>query len=149
MRKILTQRLQKLLRDVIRPAVGSHRGRIFKTAGDGLFVEFASAIEAVRCAVDLQRAIAERNEGIALDRRLAFRIGINLGDVLSDQEDLFGDCVNVAARLESMTELGGVLFSHSVYDHVDRKLPLRFDDQGDYSLKNIARPVRLYCHVQR
>ncbi|MEK1871453.1 MAG: adenylate/guanylate cyclase domain-containing protein [Rhizobium altiplani] len=76
-------------------------------------------------------------------------MGINLGDVLSDQEDLFGDCVNVAARLESMTELGGVLFSHSVYDHVDRKLPLRFDDQGDYSLKNIARPVRLYCHVQR
>ncbi|KWV56947.1 hypothetical protein AS026_32570 [Rhizobium altiplani] len=138
------ERLQKLLRDVIRPAVGSHRGRIFKTAGDGLFVEFASAIEAVRCAVDLQRAIAERNEGVALDRRLAFRIGINLGDVLSDQEDLFGDCVNVAARLESMTEPGGVFISHSVYDHVDRKLPLRFDDQGDCTLKNIARPIRVY-----
>jgi adenylate cyclase len=77
--------------------VGSHRGRIFKTAEDGLFVEFASAIEAVRCAVDLQRVIAERNELVALDRRLAFRIGINLGDVLSDQEDLFGDCVNGGA----------------------------------------------------
>ncbi|WFU91893.1 adenylate/guanylate cyclase domain-containing protein (plasmid) [Rhizobium sp. CC1099] len=137
-------RLQLLLRDVVRPAVGTHRGRIFKTAGDGFLAEFASAIEAVRCAVDFQRAIAERNKDVAEDRRLAFRIGINLGDILTDHDDVFGDGVNVAARLEAMAEPGGVLISHTVHEHVDRKLPVRFDDQGECALKNIARPIRVY-----
>ncbi|MGF6178689.1 adenylate/guanylate cyclase domain-containing protein, partial [Ensifer sp. 4252] len=138
------ERLQVLLRDVVRPAVEIHRGRIVKTAGDGLLVEFASAIEAVRCAVDLQQAIAEGNKGIAEDRRLTFRIGINLGDVLIDHDDLFGDGVNIAARLEAMAEPGGVLISHTVHEHVERKLPVHFDDQGECALKNISRPIRVY-----
>lgn len=138
------ERLQVLLRDVVRPAVEIHRGRIVKTAGDGLLVEFASAIEAVRCAVDLQRAIAERNRGVAEDRRLTFRIGINLGDILTDHDDLFGDGVNIAARLEAMAEPGGVLISHTVHEHVERKLPVHFDDQGECALKNISRPIRVY-----
>ena len=138
------ERLQLLVRDVVRPAVEVHRGRIFKTAGDGLLAEFASAIEAVRCAVELQRAIAERNKGVTEDQRLTFRMGINLGDILVEHEDMFGDAVNVAARLEAMAEPGGVLISHSVHEHVDRKLPVRFDDQGERVLKNIARPVRVY-----
>ncbi|OCP38967.1 adenylate/guanylate cyclase domain-containing protein [Ensifer sp. LC163] len=138
------ERLQKLLGDVVRPAVEIHRGRIFKTAGDGLLVEFASAIEAVRCAVDVQRATAEWNKDVAEDRRLTFRIGINLGDILADQEDIFGDGVNIAARLEAMAEPGGVLISHSVHEHVDRKLPVRFVDQGECLLKNITRPIRVF-----
>ncbi len=138
------ERLQALLRDVVRPVVGIHRGRIFKTAGDGFLTEFASAIEAVRCAVDLQRATAERNKDVAQDRRLVFRMGINLGDVLADQEDMFGDGVNVAARLEAMAEPGGVLISHSVHEHVNRKLPMHFVDQGECLLKNIARPIRVF-----
>ncbi|WP_085044189.1 adenylate/guanylate cyclase domain-containing protein [Ensifer aridi] len=138
------ERLQTMLRDVVRPTVEGHKGRIFKTAGDGFLAEFASAIEAVRCAVDLQQAIGERNKDVAQDRRLAFRMGINLGDVLADQEDVFGDGVNVAARLESMAEPGGVLISHSVHEHVDRKLPMHFVDQGECALKNIARPVRIF-----
>jgi len=138
------ERLQTMLRDVVRPTVEGHKGRIFKTAGDGFLAEFASAIEAVRCAVDLQRATAERNKDVAQDRRLAFRMGINLGDVLADQEDLFGDGVNVAARLEAMSEPGSVLISHSVHEHVDRKLPVLFVDQGECTLKNIARSVRIF-----
>ncbi|OCP17472.1 MULTISPECIES: adenylate/guanylate cyclase domain-containing protein [unclassified Ensifer] len=138
------ERLQRLLGDVVRPAVEIHRGRIFKTAGDGLLVEFASAIEAVRCAVDIQRATAERNNDVAEDRRLTFRIGINLGDILADQEDIFGDGVNIAARLEAMAEPGGVLISHSVHEHVDRKLPVRLVDQGECLLKNITRPIRVF-----
>ncbi|GEC34913.1 adenylate/guanylate cyclase domain-containing protein [Sinorhizobium fredii] len=138
------ERLQGLLRDVVRPAVETHRGRIFKTAGDGFLVEFASPIEAVRCAVDVQRATAERNKDVAQGRRLAFRMGINLGDVLADQEDVFGDGVNVAARLEAMAEPGGVLITHSVHEHVDRKLPVRFVAQGECALKNIARPIRVF-----
>ncbi|PST22253.1 adenylate/guanylate cyclase domain-containing protein [Mesorhizobium plurifarium] len=138
------KRLQRLLREVVRPAVEAHRGRIFKTAGDGFLVEFASAIEAVRCAVDLQRVTAERNKEVAQARRLVFRMGINLGDVLADQEDVFGDGVNVAARLEAMAEPGGVLITHSVHEQVDRKLPVQFIDQGECTLKNIARPIRVF-----
>ncbi|MGN7882350.1 adenylate/guanylate cyclase domain-containing protein [Ensifer sp. 22460] len=137
-------RLQGLLRDVARPAVETHRGRIFKTAGDGFLAEFASAIEAVRCAVDLQQATAERSKDVDQDRRLVFRMGINLEDVLADQEDVFGDGVNVAARLEALAEPGGVLISHSVHEHVNRKLPMHFVDQGECLLKNIARPIRVF-----
>ncbi|MEY9583347.1 adenylate/guanylate cyclase domain-containing protein [Sinorhizobium fredii] len=137
-------RVQGLLRDVVRPAVETHRGRIFKTAGDGFLAEFASPIEAVRCAVDLQRATTEQCKDVAQDRRLVFRMGINLEDVLADQEDVFGDGVNVAARLEAMAEPGDVLISHSVHEHVNRKLPMQFVDKGDCLLKNIARPIRVF-----
>ncbi|MBP2235299.1 adenylate cyclase [Sinorhizobium kostiense] len=138
------ERLQGLLRNIVRPSVEGHKGRIFKSAGDGFLAEFASAIEAVRCAVEVQQAAAERNTEVAQDRRLVFRMGINLGDVLADQEDVFGDGVNVAARLEAMAEPGSVLITHSVHEHVDRKLPVQFVDQGGCSLKNIARPVRVF-----
>ncbi|MBB5535030.1 adenylate/guanylate cyclase domain-containing protein [Rhizobium giardinii] len=137
-------RLQVMLRDIVRPTMERHSGRIFKIAGDGFLAEFASPIEAVRCAVDLQRETAERNGDGFQDGRLVFRIGINLGDVLADQEDIFGDGVNVAARLEAMAEPGGVLISHSVHEHVDRKLPVRFVDQGECALKNIVRPIRVF-----
>jgi adenylate cyclase len=137
-------RVQGLLRDVVRPAVETHRGRIFKTAGDGFLAEFASPIEAVRCAVDLQRATTEQCKDVAQDRRLVFRMGINLEDVLADHEDVFGDGVNVAARLEAMAEPGDVLISHSVHEHVNRKLPMQFVDKGDCLLKNITRPIRVF-----
>jgi adenylate cyclase len=136
--------LQGLLREVIRPSVDRHRGRIVKTAGDGLIVEFASAIEAVRCAIGLQQAMAERNSEVPEDRRLTFRMGVNLGDVMSEHGEVFGDSVNIAARLEAMAEPGGILISHAVHEHVDRRLPVRFDDQGERPLKNIARPIRVY-----
>ncbi|RWP09744.1 MAG: adenylate/guanylate cyclase domain-containing protein [Mesorhizobium sp.] len=138
------ERLQLLLRDVVRPEVETHRGRIVKTTGDGLLAEFASAIEAVRCAVGLQQAMAERNVTLPEDRRLTFRIGVNLGDIMSENGDVFGDGVNIAARLEGLAEAGGILISHTVHEHVDRKLPVRFDDQGECALRNIARPIRVY-----
>ncbi|MFK0689461.1 adenylate/guanylate cyclase domain-containing protein [Mesorhizobium sp. IMUNJ 23033] len=138
------ERLRVLLRNVVRPAVETHRGRIVKTAGDGLIAEFSSAIEAVRCAVELQQAMTERNAAIPEDRRLTFRMGINLGDIMSEDDDIFGDGVNIAARLEALADAGGILISHTVYEHVDRKLPVRFDDQGERVLKHIARPIRVY-----
>jgi adenylate cyclase len=138
------ERLQLLLRDVVRPEVETHRGRIVKTTGDGLLAEFASATEAVRCAVGLQQAMAERNVTLPEDRRLTFRIGVNLGDIMSENDDVFGDGVNIAARLEGLAEAGGILISHTVHEHVDRKLPVRFDDQGECALRNIARPIRVY-----
>jgi len=138
------ERLRELLRNVVRPAVETHRGRIVKTAGDGLIAEFASPIEAVRCAVELQQATAEQNKTVPEDCRLTFRMGVNLGDIMSEEGDVFGDGVNIAARLEALAEAGGILISHTVHEHVDRKLPVRFDDQGERVLKNILHPVRVY-----
>jgi TolB-like protein/class 3 adenylate cyclase len=138
------ERLRELLRNVVRPAVETHRGRIVKTAGDGLIAEFASPIEAVRCAVELQQATAEQNKTVPEDCRLTFRMGVNLGDIMSEEGDVFGDGVNIAARLEALAEAGGILISHTVHEHVDRKLPVRFDDQGERVLKNIVHPVRVY-----
>ena len=133
------------LRELIDPAVAEHAGRVIKTTGDGLLVEFASVVDAVRCAVDIQRGMAERNDAVPQDRRLAFRIGLNLGDVIVQNGDLYGDGVNVAARLEALAEPGGICLSASAHEQVQDKIAaVRFEDLGEQRVKNIARPVRVY-----
>ena len=136
--------LKAHLKDVVDPVLVSHRGRIVKTTGDGLLVEFASAVDAVRCAVDVQRGMAERNETVPLDRRIEFRIGINVGDIIGDGDDIYGDGVNVAARLEAMAAPGGICVSRAVRDPVRDKLALGFDDLGEVLAKNIARPIHVF-----
>jgi len=132
-------------RELIDPAIAEHAGRIVKTTGDGFLAEFASAVEAVRCAIDIQRGMAERNQGVAQERRLTFRIGLNLGDVIVHDGDLYGDGVNVAARLEALAEPGGICLSASVHEQVRDKIgAMPFEDLGEQRVKNIARPVRAY-----
>jgi class 3 adenylate cyclase/tetratricopeptide (TPR) repeat protein len=138
-------RLKATHRELIAPLIDEHRGRVVRTAGDGMLVEFASAVEAVRCAIELQRALLDRNADVPQEERILFRIGINLGDVIEDDGDLFGDGVNVAARLEALAEPGGVCISRAVRDQIRDKLPFPFDDRGEFQVKNIARPVRVYA----
>jgi len=128
------------------PKIAEHHGRIVKTMGDGLLVEFASVIDALRCAVEVQTAMAERNTAVAADDRIEFRIGINVGDVVVEDGDIFGDGVNVAARLEGLAEPGGICVSARVQEDAAGRLDLTFEDLGEQQLKNIARPVRVY-HV--
>jgi adenylate cyclase len=137
--------LKTLRRELIDPTIAAHRGRIVKTMGDGLLIEFASVVDAVRCAVEVQRGMPARNSGIAGDKRIEFRIGINLGDVVAEGNDLLGDGVNVAARLEGLAEPGGICISGTAFDQVLDKLPVTFTDQGEQTVKNIARPVRVYA----
>ena len=129
---------------VILPLVGRHGGRIIDTAGDGILAEFPSVIGATECAVEIQTIMAARNEQVPEPRRMLFRIGINLGDVIHDDTRIYGDGINVAARLEGLAEPAGVLVSRSVYDQVRDRLDLTFEDLGEQELKNIARPVRVY-----
>ncbi|TMJ57178.1 MAG: adenylate/guanylate cyclase domain-containing protein [Alphaproteobacteria bacterium] len=131
-------------RELIDPTIAARYGRIVKTTGDGVLVEFPSAVEAVACAISVQQGIALRNAGVAEDKRLIFRIGINVGDIISEAGDIFGDGVNVAARLESLCEPGGLCISRAVRDQVRDKLPVTFDDLGEQQVKNIARPVRAF-----
>jgi hypothetical protein len=131
-------------RELIDPKIAEHDGRIVKTTGDGLLLEFSSVVDAVRCAVDVQSGMAERNAGIAADQRLDFRIGINVGDIIIDGDDIFGDGVNVAARLEAMADPGGICVSRVVRDQVLDKLSFTFEDLGAQQVKNIARPVDVY-----
>jgi len=131
-------------RELIDPTIVAHRGRIVKTTGDGLLVEFPSAVEAVACSIAVQREVASRNAGVAEDKRLSFRIGINVGDIISEAGDIFGDGVNVAARLEGLCAPGGLCISRAVRDQVRDKLPVTFDDLGEQQVKNIARPVRAF-----
>ena len=128
--------------------IARHGGRIVKTTGDGLLLEFASVVDAVECAVAVQAVMAERNVGVQQDRRMLFRIGINLGDILIEGDDILGDGVNVAARLEGVAEPGGICISGSAYDQVREKVAVEFTDLGEQSLKNIARPVRAYAVVR-
>jgi TolB-like protein/class 3 adenylate cyclase len=137
-------RLQAHLRELIEPKIAEHRGRVVKNTGDGFLAEFASVVDAVRCAVEVQRGMSERNAGTPPEKRIEFRVGINLGDVIVEGEDIFGDGVNVAARLEALADAGGVLVSNTVHDHVRDRLPFVFEDLGEQSVKNIARPVRVY-----
>ena len=131
-------------RELIDPKIADHDGRIVKTTGDGLLLEFSSVVDAVRCAVDVQRGMAQRNKGIAADRRLDFRIGINVGDIIIDGDDIFGDGVNIAARLEMLAEPGGICVSRVVRDQVLDKLSFTFEDLGAQQVKNIARPVEVF-----
>ena len=142
------EQLKEHRRALFDPKIIEHRGRIVKTTGDGLLVEFASVVDAVRCAVEVQRGMAERNAEVPAERRLDFRIGINVGDVIIDGDDIYGDGVNVAARLESLAEPGGIYVSRVVRDQVRDKLDFGFEDMGSQSVKNIARPVRVHrVHV--
>jgi adenylate cyclase len=130
---------------IIEPAISSHNGRLVKLLGDGLLVEFPSVVNAVACAVDIQRGGVRANEGVAEERRIRFRIGVNLGDVIVEGGDIFGDGVNVAARLEAIAAPGGIAVSSSVHDHVGTRLDLRFEDRGRQALKNIRQEVHVYA----
>jgi adenylate cyclase len=139
------RRMHNLLREVFRPHIEAHAGRIVRIKGDGILVEFPSAVEAVACAVALQQAMARRNAGLADAQRIDWRIGINLGDVITNDADLEGDGVNVAARLEPLAEPGGICISATVHEHVRAKLPYPFEDRGEQSLKNIVDPISIYA----
>src|SRR5215831_409980 len=138
------ERLKALRRELVDPKIAEHHGRIVKTTGDGLLVEFASVVDAVRCAVAVQLAMPERDTGVAADNRIELRIGINLGDVIVEGDDLYGDGVNIAARIEALADPGGVFVSNTVHDQVRDRLPFLFEDLGEQQVKNIARPVRVY-----
>jgi TolB-like protein/class 3 adenylate cyclase len=138
------ERLKALRRELVDPKVAEHHGRIVKTTGDGILVEFASVVDAVRCAVEVQQAMAGRYTGVEADNRIELRIGINLGDVIVEGDDLYGDGVNIAARIEALADAGGVFVSNTVHDHVRDRLPFVFEDLGEQQVKNIARPVRVY-----
>jgi adenylate cyclase len=137
-------RLKALRAELIDPKIAAHRGRIVKTTGDGLLVEFSSVVDAVRCAAELQAAITERNGPLPSDRRIDFRIGIHQGDIVVEDGDIFGDGVNIAARLEGLAEPGGVCVSARVREDAAGRLDLTFEDIGEQQLKNIARPVRVF-----
>src|ERR1700733_14997694 len=137
-------RLNALQRDLIKPKISEYRGRIIKNTGDGALLEFASVVDAVRCAVEIQREMIDRNADFPEDRRIVFRIGVNLGDVIVEPGDIHGDGVNVAARLEGLAEPGGVCVSGTAHDQVRDRLPYVFTDKGEQTVKNIARPVRVY-----
>src|SRR3974390_3852216 len=132
-------------RKVTDALVAKHGGRIVNTTGDGLLLEFPSVVDAVECAVAVQAVMAERNEGTPQDRRMLLRIGINLGDILIEGDDILGDGVNVAARLEGIAERGGVCISSSPYEQVRGKVAVDFTDLGEQALKNIARPIPAYA----
>jgi TolB-like protein/class 3 adenylate cyclase len=138
------ERLKALRRELLDPKIAEHKGRIVKTTGDGMLVEFASVVDAVRCAVEVQQAMPERNTGVGADHRIELRIGINLGDVIVEGDDLYGDGVNIAARVEALADAGGVFVSNTVHDQVRDRLPFVFEDLGEQQVKNIARPVRIY-----
>ncbi|HYZ49123.1 MAG TPA: adenylate/guanylate cyclase domain-containing protein, partial [Sphingomonas sp.] len=137
-------RLAALRCELLERAIAAHGGTLVKRTGDGLLAEFASVVEAVRCAIEIQQGAAERNAGSPPDQHIAFRIGINLGDVIVEQDDIFGDGVNVAVRLEGLAEPGGIVISRGVRDHVRDRLRLSFEDMGEQRVKNIARPVRAF-----
>jgi TolB-like protein/cytochrome c-type biogenesis protein CcmH/NrfG len=139
------ERVRAHLRELVDPKIREHRGRTVKNTGDGFLAEFPSVVDAVRCAVEVQRGMIDRELEVTDERRITFRIGINLGDVIVEEHDIFGDGVNIAARLEALAEPGGVCVSRTVRDHIRNKLPYPFEDLGEQSVKNIARPVRVYA----
>ncbi len=136
--------LKRHRRELVDPKISEHRGRIVKTTGDGMLVEFVSVVDAVRCAVDIQREMTGRNAEVPPDRRIEFRIGLNVGDIIIDDKDIYGDGVNIAARLEALAEPGGICVSRVVRDQVRDKLDFSFEDMGEQQVKNIARPVRTH-----
>ena len=140
-------RLRGLRSDLIDPAIGAHRGRVVKRTGDGSIIEFRSVVDAVRCAIEVQTGMVERNAGLPPEKRIDFRVGIHLGDVVEESDgDLMGDGVNIAARLEGVCEPGGIVLSGAAYEHARDRLNETFVDFGDKTFKNIARPVRVYAY---
>ena len=137
-------RLKVLRAEIIDPKIAAHHGRIVKTTGDGFLAEFASVVDALRCAAEMQGVLAESNAQFPPDRRIEFRIGINMGDVIVEGGDIFGEGVNVAARLQGLAEPGGICISARVQEDVAGRLDLAFEDLGEQVLKNIARPVHVY-----
>jgi TolB-like protein/class 3 adenylate cyclase len=138
------ERLKALRAELIYPAIAEHHGRIVKTTGDGMLVEFASVVDAMRCATVWQRGMSARHAAERSDSRIEWRIGVNLGDIIIDDDDIFGDGVNIAARLEGLAEPGGICVSGGAHDQVRDKLDIKFEDMGEQQVKNIARPVRVY-----
>jgi adenylate cyclase len=132
------------LRTLVDPKIAEHRGRVVKNTGDGLLAEFSSVVDAVRCALDVQRGMAERNAEVPHEKQIEFRIGINVGDIIIDRGDIFGDGVNVAVRLEGIAEPGGICISDDAHRQMHCKLDIAFEDAGEQQLKNIAQPVRVY-----
>src|SRR6266853_343572 len=139
------ERLKAHLRQLDDPKIEEHRGHIVKNTGDGVLAEFASVVDAMRCAAEVQRGMIDREPEATDDRQIRFRIGINLGDVIAEGGDIFGDGVNVAARLEALAEPGGICVSGVVRDQIRDKLPYPLEDRGEQNVKNIARPVRVYA----
>ncbi|SEE20254.1 adenylate cyclase [Rhizobiales bacterium GAS191] len=137
-------KLKACRRELVDPKIAEHRGRIVKTTGDGMLVEFASVVDAMRCAVEVQRGMAARDANVALDSRIQLRIGVNVGDIIIDGGDIFGDGVNVAARLEGLAEPGGICVSSRVQEDALGKIDIVFEDAGEQQLKNIARPLRIF-----
>jgi len=138
------ERLKGHFRELIDPKITEHRGRIVKNTGDGLLAEFPSVVDAVRCAAEIQSGMINRNADVPEDKRILFRMGVNLGDVIVEPEDIFGDDVNIAARLEALAETGGICISHAVRDRTGERLPYSFEDIGEQSVKNIAHPLHVY-----
>src|SRR6476659_4163636 len=136
--------LKAFRKTVVDPGIATHRGRIVKTTGDGMLVEFASAVDAARCAVEVQHGMANQNANTPQGRRIEFRIGIHVGDIIADEGDIFGDGVNIAARLEGIAEPGGICISDDAYRQVRGKIDIIYDDIGPQALKNIADPVRAW-----
>ena len=136
--------LKAIRRELADPAIAAHHGRVVKTAGDGILIEFPSVVDAVACAVAIQDGMAARNAGVPEDKRIVLRIGINIGDIIIDEGDIHGDGVNIAARLEGIARPGTICLSKAARDQVRDKLDIAFEDMGEHSLKNIARPVHVY-----
>ena len=139
-----TLRTLQEYKEVMASSIQHHRGRIVGTAGDSVLAEFASVVDAVQCAVEIQQVLRAKNALLPEDRRMDFRIGINLGDVIEEGDTIYGDGVNIAARLEGLAEAGGICISESAYQQIENKLPLRYDYLGEHEVKNIAKPVRVY-----
>ncbi|MCH8154842.1 MAG: adenylate/guanylate cyclase domain-containing protein, partial [Proteobacteria bacterium] len=131
-------------KELIEPKTAEHHGRVVKLMGDGTLMEFGSVVDAVRFAVDVQQAMAERNAKVPEDRRIIYRMGINIGDIIVEGDDIYGDGVNVAARLEGLAEPGGICVSRTVFDHVQGKVDLVFKDLGEQEVKNIPKPVQVF-----
>jgi adenylate cyclase len=140
-------RLKALRRDLIDPLIAAHSGRTFKLMGDGALVEFASAVDAVTCAIEMQKQIRERNAGCPEDSRIQFRIGINVGDIIVDGDDIYGDGVNVAARIQALADPGGIYISRGAAEQVRDKVPIKIETRGEQTVKNIARPIEVFCIV--
>jgi adenylate cyclase len=137
-------RLKEYRRELIDPKYRQYRGRVEKTTGDGILIEFPSVVDAVSCSIEVQRGMRERNADVAPEKRIEFRIGINLGDVIIEGRDLYGDGVNIAARLEGLAEPGGICISQTVLNHARGKIAVEVEDLGEQAVKNIVQPIQVY-----